>query len=696
MSRDESDLDNLLLPSDSASQYDPSPGLNGSTELSTSNDKSYLTSQRNGSDPDTGSSSSMRSLSQKNSTSSGESEQQGSPDNCLDTLAAAAAFKAGRVSPKSNGLNKPINGASKNPDVLEDSETPPSALSNFPGLYSSSGFDMITVLSKVVTRPNPQIHIGPIDMGCAFIAVDARRFDFPIVYASQSFEKLTGYSSAEVVGRNCRFLQAPDGQVTLGSRRRFTDNNAIWDIKNHIQQAKEIQISLVNYKKGGQPFVNLVTIIPISLYGDEITHFVGFLVDMVEQPHIILEKMREGTYHPGFSSPIPTMSLLSNNVGIGNIDASVHCSPAISDTFVASKDIFDILGVSSQVDEETAARMWNMVLLEESDDFIHVLSLKGVFLYCSPSCKRMLEYEPEELVSTSLSSICQPNDLIPVLRELKEVSNDADSISLVYRIKRKKSGYMWFEASGRIYHDKSKVRKYAILSGRPRPMYRLSREVVEGCGGLTDNEFWTKLSLDGMITHVTSFCRSSISIAPDDLKGTSLYQCVRSNRTTALTRALQQAREGITVKLQHSFQDCKGQYIDVVSTFYPSTQENEDDVPFILCQSKVIPIDDEGSSESSDVSSSAPSPLTNQIASETDNMFSMLSIDNQTNWQYELHQLRIANKKLRDELESFEGSHGRKRKRKNNNRYCAVCLRKDSVEWRKDPNGSGRLCDSCG
>ncbi|KAK9764521.1 hypothetical protein K7432_007895 [Basidiobolus ranarum] len=655
MSKEDSDLDNLLFPSDSASQYDPSPILNGSTELTNSNNISYLSNQKTGSDPDTGSSSSVRSPSHKNSTSSGESDQQNLPDNCLDALAAAAAFKDSRASPESGPAQKD---RSKYDGDSEDIDLASKSLDNFPGLYSSSGFDMITVLSKVVTRPNPQIHVGPIDMCCAFIAVDARQFDFPIVYASHSFEKLTGYSSAEVIGRNCRFLQAPDGQVTLGSRRRFTDNNAIWDIKNHILQSKEIQISIVNYKKGGQPFVNLVTIIPISLHGEEITHFVGFQVDMVEQPHAILERMREGTYYPGYSFPTNT-SILSSGLGINAIEHRPASAPIISENFAASRDIFDIMGVSSNVDVDTAARMWNMLLLEESDDFIHVLSLKGVFLYCSTSCKRMLEYEPEELVSTSLSSICEPNDLIPVLRELKEVASDADLISLVYRIKRKKSGYMWFEASGRIYNDKSKNRKYAILSGRPRPMYSLSREVVEACGGLTENEFWTKLSLDGMIIHVTSFCQSNFSIVPQDLEGTSLYQCVRSDRTTALTRALQQTREGITVKLQHNVRNSKGQYIDVVSTFYPSSHESDDCVPFVLCQSKVIPISDDSSS-SSDGSSSAPSPLTNQIASETDNLFSMLSIENQTNWQYELHQLRIANRKLRDELHSLEGMNGRR------------------------------------
>jgi hypothetical protein len=120
------------------------------------------------------------------------------------------------------------------------------------GLYSSSGFDMATILAKVVSRPNPQINIGPVDMSCSFLVTDARQYDFPIVYVSPTFEKLTSYSSNEILGRNCRFLQAPDGHVSMGSRRRYTDNNAVFHIKTHMLQGKESQASLINYRKGGQ------------------------------------------------------------------------------------------------------------------------------------------------------------------------------------------------------------------------------------------------------------------------------------------------------------------------------------------------------------------------------------------------------------------------------------------------------------
>ena len=44
----------------------------------------------------------------------------------------------------------------------------------------------------------------------SMIITDPRKPDNPIVFANDSFLRLTGYAREEVIGRNCRFLQGPD------------------------------------------------------------------------------------------------------------------------------------------------------------------------------------------------------------------------------------------------------------------------------------------------------------------------------------------------------------------------------------------------------------------------------------------------------------------------------------------------------
>jgi PAS domain S-box-containing protein len=85
-----------------------------------------------------------------------------------------------------------------------------------------------------------------------------------------------------------------------------------------------------------------------------------------------------------------------------------------------------------------------------------VLSLKGSILYASSNLTRILEYEPAELAGKGLLHLCHPSDLVSVLRELRECSvGTHPSISLVYRIRRKYSGFMWIEANGKLHGQSS-------------------------------------------------------------------------------------------------------------------------------------------------------------------------------------------------------------------------------------------------
>jgi PAS domain S-box-containing protein len=101
----------------------------------------------------------------------------------------------------------------------------------------------------------------------------------PIVYCSDPFEQLTGYRSEEIIGRNCRFLQSPFGSVKAGVKRKYAEDSAVYELKKSIAALDEGQVSIQNYKKGGQPFPNLLTTIPIRWDSSEIRYIVGFQVD---------------------------------------------------------------------------------------------------------------------------------------------------------------------------------------------------------------------------------------------------------------------------------------------------------------------------------------------------------------------------------------------------------------------------------
>jgi PAS domain S-box-containing protein len=96
--------------------------------------------------------------------------------------------------------------------------------------------------------------------------------DNPIVYANAAFERITGYPIAEVVGRNCRFLQGEDTDPeTVARMRRAIDN---WE---------PVTVEVRNYRRNGEAFWNQVSIAPVHDESGEPSHFVGFQQDVTDR-----------------------------------------------------------------------------------------------------------------------------------------------------------------------------------------------------------------------------------------------------------------------------------------------------------------------------------------------------------------------------------------------------------------------------
>ncbi|BEP14326.1 SpoIIE family protein phosphatase [Acidothermaceae bacterium B102] len=103
----------------------------------------------------------------------------------------------------------------------------------------------------------------------SFTVADARLPDQPLVWVNQAFTTTTGYSFAESVGRNCRFLQGALPDVAGAA-----------EIRVALAEMREVSVTLLNYRKDGTSFWNAVTITPVYDDGGELTHFVGVQTDV--------------------------------------------------------------------------------------------------------------------------------------------------------------------------------------------------------------------------------------------------------------------------------------------------------------------------------------------------------------------------------------------------------------------------------
>ncbi|KAF2176351.1 hypothetical protein K469DRAFT_607411 [Zopfia rhizophila CBS 207.26] len=620
----------------------------------------------------------------------------------------------------------------------------------FKNAYSSTGFDMLGVLMRVATRQNPEIDIGSVDLSCAFVVCDAQKDDNPIVYCSENFERLTGYSKHMILGRNCRFLQSPDGKVEPGVKRKYVDDDSVLYLKNMINMRREAQISLINYRRGGQPFMNLLTMIPIPWDSDEIKFFVGFQVDLVEQPGSMTNKNPDGSYRVNYQRGLTMPSYIFNP------DAH-RPHPELGQT-ISKDEVSNVLAAYGATNNpEITRRLWDKVLLENTDDVVHVLSLKGLFLYLSPSSNRVLEYDPSELVGTALSSVCHPSDIVPVTRELKETGNGTP-VNVVFRIRRKKSGYMWFEGHGSLHTEQGKGRKCIILVGRERPVYTLSKTIVRASGGIGDNELWTKMSTSGMFLFVSSNVRQLLDRQPDDLIGTSIQALMRQDSKQEFGRILELTRSGRKGEAKHEMINKRGQVLQAFTTMYPGDATEGQKPTFVVGQTRLLKYSRSNHGQQPSIytkerisgdsqnpvqlvhSGTSPAnaatlsghtgtntpqtsmsdshfqttesstttfagqnglPIGHQdhsLASD-DNVFDELKTTRSTSWQYELRQMEKRNRYLAEEVQSLLAAKKKRKRRKGGGQMqkdCANCHTKTTPEWRRGPSGNRDLCNSCG
>lgn len=102
--------------------------------------------------------------------------------------------------------------------------------------------------------------------------VDALAPDQPLVYVNPAFERLTGYQRHEILGRNCRFLQADDHQQP-----------GLLALRTALAEGVSCTVMLNNYRKDGARFINELHVAPVRDAQGRVTHFIGVQTDITDR-----------------------------------------------------------------------------------------------------------------------------------------------------------------------------------------------------------------------------------------------------------------------------------------------------------------------------------------------------------------------------------------------------------------------------
>ena len=115
------------------------------------------------------------------------------------------------------------------------------------------------------------------EMPDSFTITDPCISGHPIVFASRGFLKMSGYSKDEVIGKNGRVFQGPN-----------TNRRSVMEIREAIRGGRNIQISILNYRKDGTPFWMLFHMCPV--FGKEdgrVIHFVAVQVPILRRKRFL-------------------------------------------------------------------------------------------------------------------------------------------------------------------------------------------------------------------------------------------------------------------------------------------------------------------------------------------------------------------------------------------------------------------------
>ena len=133
------------------------------------------------------------------------------------------------------------------------------------------------------------------------VMCDAQLPDFPLVYVNPAFERMTGYSAAEAMGKNCRFLQLGD-----------SEQPGLNEIRAALREHRTGEATLRNFTKDGVVFWNSLRVAPVRDSQGKLTHYVGIQTDVTER--IQYEQDLAHRAHYDALTSLPNRQLLGNRL----------------------------------------------------------------------------------------------------------------------------------------------------------------------------------------------------------------------------------------------------------------------------------------------------------------------------------------------------------------------------------------------
>ncbi|MTW13591.1 EAL domain-containing protein [Pseudoduganella eburnea] len=134
--------------------------------------------------------------------------------------------------------------------------------------------DEIGELATVFNSMSSALHLRERAMESTFngiMIVDLGKPGFPLEYVNRAFERITGYTAAQVLGKPSDFLVRGD-----------VDQPGLHEIRLAMREGREAHAVLRGYRRDGEPFWNEVSIAPVRSDDGPPSHYVAIISDITE------------------------------------------------------------------------------------------------------------------------------------------------------------------------------------------------------------------------------------------------------------------------------------------------------------------------------------------------------------------------------------------------------------------------------
>jgi len=248
------------------------------------------------------------------------------------------------------------------------------------------------------------------------LITDPNQPDNPIVFANDSFTRLTGYTREEVLGRNCRFLQGPE-----------TDPEDVAKLRDAIARRSQIEMDIINHRKDGSRFYNRVLISPVFDDDGHLTYFFASQFDVTLERDRLVRLQRE----------------------------------------------------HDKLEKEVERRTRELRLSEERLKFTiqaarlgsWTLDLTDMRLTCSDICKRNFGREPNEpFTYQDLIATILPDERPRIQQSVKDAIENHHDYEHEYRIETPSGETRWIMARARPYYS---------AEGKPLSMAGVTLDITE-------------------------------------------------------------------------------------------------------------------------------------------------------------------------------------------------------------------------